>query len=49
MSRFVGSLVQVAGLSLVAFGAWQMWNPLGWIVAGAAVVTVGIGLERDDA
>lgn len=28
----------VAGLGLTAFGCWEAWHPLGWIVAGLVLL-----------
>jgi len=35
-----------AGVLLFAFGAWQAYEPAGWMVAGAAMVMVAVRYGR---
>lgn len=49
MSKIVAVAAQVVGLIVGSAGVWQMWHPAGWVVGGASLVVIGIGLERGDA
>lgn len=42
-------MAQVAGLAVGSVGVWQMWHPAGLVFGGAALVVIGLGLERGDA
>jgi hypothetical protein len=42
-------LIDVAGLvgaALIAFGAWQIYEPAGWIVGGFELLTGAVLLSR---
>jgi len=38
--------LQVAGLAVAAVGLWLLFPPAGVIFAGAALVLIGLSLER---
>ena len=40
------TVLQIAGATLISVGAALIYLPLGIILAGAAALTFGIGLER---
>jgi hypothetical protein len=42
----IGPALQGLGLVLVAIGAFAIATWLGFVVAGAALVLVGVGVER---
>ena len=35
---------QLAGAAGFEYGLWQVWEPLAWLVGGAALVVVSFGL-----
>ncbi|MFA6047003.1 MAG: hypothetical protein WC718_18625 [Phycisphaerales bacterium] len=37
-------LLELAGVSIMAYGAWLAWEPAGWIVGGALAVVLAQGL-----
>ena len=38
--------MELAGLGVVAYGFGLMWQPLGWVSAGAGLVAVGVAEGR---
>jgi len=40
-------LLFLAGIASTVFGVWQIYQPIAWIVAGLAVITVVVLIERD--
>lgn len=40
--------VEIAGVAAVAYGAYQIYQPAGWLVGGAAAVALGVaaGVDR---
>lgn len=36
---------QLLGAASISYGLWQVWEPLTWITAGAALMLVTFGLE----
>ena len=39
--RHAGSFIELCGMALMSFGAYQLAPWLGWVAAGAAVIIVG--------
>lgn len=39
-------MLEVAGLAAVAYGAWLAWEPLGYILAGLAMLNLAYRSER---
>lgn len=46
MARLIGAVLQVVGLAAVSFGAFLVWVPLGFGVAGASAFAIGYVTER---
>lgn len=44
---FIADGLFVGGLAAVSFGSFQIYVPLGWIVAGAGTMWLGIALGRE--
>lgn len=42
----VATILQVAGIAIIAVGAGLAWLPLGFMVAGAGFVLFGLAMER---
>lgn len=40
----LSTIVELAGLALVAYGFYVAWPPAGFIAAGAAVTALGLAL-----
>jgi hypothetical protein len=40
------TLCFLAGLTLLAYGAWLAWHPAGFLTAGAALILVPVLLVR---
>jgi uncharacterized membrane protein AbrB (regulator of aidB expression) len=49
MSKLWAQVAQLAGAGAFTVGASLVYVPAGWLVGGALLVMVGIGLERDNA
>jgi hypothetical protein len=43
------TIIFLAGVALVAYGAWLAWPPAGFVVAGAALAWIAVSYERGDA
>jgi hypothetical protein len=43
----MASIIQILGLALVSVGAGMFSLPAGIIVAGVALVLIGLGLDND--
>jgi len=46
VGRLLGDAVIVSGLALIAFGAFEIYRPAGFIVAGVELATLGWLLDR---
>ena len=46
VGRVLGDVVIVGGLALIAFGAFEIYRPSGFIVAGVELAALGLLLDR---
>ena len=49
MSKVLAQVAQLVGAGAFTVGAALVYVPAGWLVGGALLVMVGIGLERGNA
>lgn len=49
MTRLIPDLIGTAGLGLLAYGLWQISQPLACCVVGVILMTVGVLLARRQA
>lgn len=49
MSKLWAQVAQLAGAVAFTIGAALVYVPAGWLVGGALLVTIGVGLERGNA
>ena len=49
MSKLWGQVAQLAGATGFTVGAALIYAPAGWLVGGALLVLIGVGLERGNA
>ncbi len=40
----LSTIVELAGLALIAYGLWVAWPPLGIVASGVALTAVGLSL-----
>lgn len=45
MMRVVADVLQLLGLMLLVVAGFVLWVPLGWLMAGVAVLLVGLSLD----
>lgn len=41
MRNLITTLIEIVGGTLVSIGAFQVWEPAGFIVTGALLITAG--------
>jgi hypothetical protein len=39
--KYASSLIELAGMAAISFGAYQLTPWLGWVAAGAAAIVIG--------
>lgn len=44
--QMVGVVAIGAGLGLLIEGAHEIWPPLAWVVAGSALLAIGVGAVK---
>jgi hypothetical protein len=49
LKSVAADVVVLAGLAALAYGFWQAWRPLGFIVVGLTMIFFGAGLSRSGA
>lgn len=49
MSKWFGSVVQICGAVCVTIGSYMIVPAAGWLVGGAFMVVIGVGLEKSRA
>ena len=46
MKKLLPDALLILGAGSLSYGAWSVWPPAGWLVAGALLIIAGLQIAR---